>query len=149
MFVNVWLTPIPEWSLPGEAYPSGSAAVKSSRYLQMVHTPCRYCRTDIYVPDSNGFDTLCAEYTRDDNPLFLPEGVKEVTDGSRSNQICNIFRAIADYNLIGYFFFGIEYIMAADGSIRPEQQPIVDNIQCISSVIPLLLKYQGTEKYMP
>jgi len=146
MFVNVWLTPYPEWSLPGEAYPSGSAAVKVLDIYKWFTPHVDIVAPDIYVPDSNGFDTLCAEYTRDDNPLFLPEGVKEVTDGSRSNQVCNIFRAIADYNLIGYFFFGIEYIMAADGSVRPVQQPIVDNIQCISAVIPLLLKYQGTGK---
>jgi hypothetical protein len=57
-----------------------------------------------------------------------------------------MFRAVADYNLIGYFFFGIEYIVTGDGSFRPEFRMLVDSIQCVSSAIPLLLKYQGTGK---
>jgi len=146
MFVNVWLTSYPEWALPGESYPSGSAQSKTLDIYKWFTPHVDLVGPDIYVPDSSGFDKLCADYARDDNPLFLPEGVKEVTDGSRSAQICNIFRAIADYNLIGYFFFGIEYIIAADGSVRPECQSIVDNMRCIASVIPLLLKYQGTGK---
>ena len=57
-----------------------------------------------------------------------------------------MFRAIADYNSIGNFFFGAEFILAQDGSIRPECQTIVDSMQCTAAVIPLLLKYQGTGK---
>jgi len=56
----------------------------------------------------------------------------------------NMFRAIADYNSIGNFFFGVEYILNEEGSVRPECQPMVDNVRCTASVIPLLLKYQGT-----
>ena len=101
---------------------------------------------DIYSPDARDYEFLCATYSRDDNPFFLPESVKEVTDGGRSTQPWSMFRAIADYNLIGYFFFGIEYIMTEDGSFRPEFRMLVDSIQCVSAVIPLLLKYQGTGK---
>ena len=99
---------------------------------------------DIYIRDTKGFEFACAAYSRDDNPLFLPESVQEVTDGGKSSQIWNMFRAIADYNLIGYFFFGVEYIVTRDGSFRPEFRMLVESIQCMAAVIPLLLKYQGT-----
>jgi hypothetical protein len=101
---------------------------------------------DVYEPDSRGYEFLCDTYSRDDNPLFLPESVKEVTDGGKSVQPWAIFRAIADYNLIGYFFFGIEYIVAEDGSFRPEFHMLVDSIKCVAEAIPLLLEYQGTGK---
>jgi len=104
---------------------------------------------DIYSSDSRDYEFLCATYSRDDNPLFLPESVKEVTDGGKSTQPWSMFRAIADYNLIGYFFFGIEYIVTGDGSFRPEFRMLVDSIQCIAQAIPLLLKYQGTDKIHP
>ena len=101
---------------------------------------------DIYTRDFKGYEALCKHYSRDDNPFFLPESVKEVTDGGRSCQPLAMFRAIADYNLTGYFFFGIEYIIDENGSIRPEFQMLTDSMRCVRLAIPLLLKYQGTGK---
>jgi hypothetical protein len=57
-----------------------------------------------------------------------------------------MFRAIADYNCLGDFFFGVEKVIAEDGSARPENQTVVDSVRCTAAVIPLLLKYQGTGK---
>jgi hypothetical protein len=81
---------------------------------------------------------MCATYSRDDNPLFMPE-----TPPSP-----DMFRAIADYNLIGYMRMAgsVESFLAPDFSIRPESQTGVDTIRCVASAIPLILKYQGTGK---
>jgi hypothetical protein len=144
MYINVWMMAFPFWSLPGTHHASGGAV---SRVLDIYkwYTPhVDIIAPDIYIRDSRGFEYACAAYSRDDNPLFLPESVQEITDGGRSSQIWNMFRAIADYNLIGYFFFGVEYIVTEDGSFRPEFRALVDNMHCIAAAIPLLLKYQGT-----
>jgi hypothetical protein len=101
---------------------------------------------DIYTRDFKGYESLCGIYARPDNPFFLPESVKEVTDGGKSCQPLAMFRAIADYNLIGYFFFGIEYIIDENGAVRPEFQNLVDSIGFVAAVTPLLLKYQGAGK---
>ncbi|GAJ19107.1 unnamed protein product, partial [marine sediment metagenome] len=77
---------------------------------------------------------------RDDNPLFVPESHP---GGANA---WNMFRAIADYNAIGYPFWGIEHIVAEDGTVRPEAQTMVDSVRCVAVAIPLLLKYQGTGK---
>jgi hypothetical protein len=146
MFVNVWLNSYPEWCLPGEAYPSGSAQSRTLDIYKWFTPHIDIVAPDIYVTDSSNYRRLCADYSRDDNPLFLPEGVKEVTYGGKSSQICDIFHAIADYNLIGFCFFGVEYLVKPDGSLRPEFQTLAANMKCISSAIPLLLKYQGTGK---
>ena len=57
-----------------------------------------------------------------------------------------MFRAVADFNAIGYHCFGVESILAEDGTIRLEAQQVVDSFRCLVAVIPLLLKYQGTGK---
>ena len=92
---------------------------------------------DNYRHDPRGFEDICAIHSREDNPFFMPE-----TNGDQL-----MFRAVADYNLIGYFFYGVEHhIIARDGSLRPESEPLFDRVRCIASITPLLLKYQGTGK---
>src|SRR5208283_5949108 len=41
---------------------------------------------------------------------------------------------------------GLEAIVAKDGTVNPESQIGVDTVRAIASVVPLLLKYQGTGK---
>jgi len=41
---------------------------------------------------------------------------------------------------------GFDNFLAADGTVRPEMQDVVNTLHCISSAIPLILKYQGTDK---
>jgi hypothetical protein len=92
---------------------------------------------DIYTENSRIFENICAIHTREDNPLFVPE----------SNADQYMFRAIADYNAIGYFFYGLEHLInPRDSSLRPDSQMVVDNIQATMAIAPLLLKYQGTGK---
>jgi hypothetical protein len=51
---------------------------------------------DIYLAD---FDGICASYTREGNPLFIPE--------ARAN-VGNLFIALGKYRAIGYSPFGID-----------------------------------------
>jgi hypothetical protein len=83
---------------------------------------------------------MCAAYARPDNPLFVPESAP---GGSNA---WLMFRAIGDYDAIGYHFFAIEHMIGEDGGIRPELQALVGSFHCVASAIPLLLSYQGTGK---
>jgi hypothetical protein len=89
---------------------------------------------DIYTRESRAFEKQCAIHTRPDNPLFTTE-----TSGDQ-----NMFRAIAQFDAVGYHMAGIENIVDANGVVYPASQHIADNIRCVAAVIPLLLKYQGT-----
>ena len=91
---------------------------------------------DNYPDDSRGYEYNAINYSREDNPYFTPE--------SAGDQ--NMFRGIAEYNLIGNFFFGVKYIVDENCQVRPEYQALIENFRCVSSAIPLLLKYQGTGK---
>jgi hypothetical protein len=136
MFVNVWMMEQPWWSLPGESYPSGGAVTKALDIYKWCAPHLDLIAPDNYPDDSRGYEYNAINYSRDDNPYFTPE--------SAGDQ--NMFRGIADYNLIGNFFFGVEYIVDENCQVRPEYQALVENFHCISSAIPLLLKYQGTGK---
>jgi hypothetical protein len=138
IYINVWLME-QRWSNPGEDYPSGGAVSKALDIYKWFTPHIDLIAPDIYIADSKGYESICDNYSRADNPFFVPES------GSRANS-WTMFRAIADYNAIGYHIFGIEHCLDNDGSIRPEFQPMVDSLRCVAAVIPLLLKYQGTGK---
>jgi hypothetical protein len=137
MYINVWLGEA-GWSLPGESYPSGGAVGKVLDIYKWFTPHIDLIAPDIYVADSRGYETECATYTRDDNPLFVPESAPD------SSNPWLMFRAVADYNAIGYAFFGLEQIVAEDGSLRPEAHMVADSFRCLAAAIPLLLRYQGT-----
>jgi len=139
MYINVWLGEH-GWTVPGETYPSGGAVGKTLDIYKWCAPHVDLIAPDIYVADAHGYDSICSIYSRDDNPLFVPESAP---GGSNA---WNMFHAIADYNAIGYAFFAIEHVVAEDGSVRPEMEAVVGSMSAAAAAIPLLLKYRGTGK---
>ncbi len=137
MYINVWLGE-GGWRVPGESYPSGGAVSKVLDIFKWFTPHIDLIAPDIYVGDSRGYEAMCAAYNRPDNPLFVPESAP----GGSNPWL--MFRALADYDAVGYAFFAIEHIVAADGSLRPEFQPLADSFRCAVAVVPLLLQYQGS-----
>jgi hypothetical protein len=136
MFINAWITlELCQEPLPGGIYPAGGPVTKVLDIYKWFTPHTDMITPDIHRMDSRSYEVALAAYARDDNPLF---------DGEAGPNTWSMFRGIADYNCIGYFFFGLEQIVAEDGTIRPESRAMVDSVQSIASAIPLLLKYQGT-----
>ena len=139
MYINAWQMEH-RWHNPGEDYPSGGAVRRVLDIYKWFTPHIDLIAPDIYIGDSKGYESICASYSRTDNPFFVPEsGSSIVSDGI-------MFRAIAEYNAIGYHVFGIEHILDENGSVRPRFQKLVDNFRCVAAMIPLLLEYQGTGK---
>jgi hypothetical protein len=136
MFVNVWMAEGGWWPLPGEAYPSGGAVTKVIDLYKWVAPHLDLIAPDNYPDDSRGYEKNAANFSREDNPYMTPESAGDL----------NMFRGIAQYNLIGNFFFGVNYIADENCQVRPEYEALIENFRCVSSAIPLLLKYQGTGK---
>jgi hypothetical protein len=139
MYINVWLGEV-GWRVPGDSYPSGGAVSKTLDIFRWLTPHVDFIAPDIYTADSRGYESICAAYARDDNPLFIPESAP----GGSNPWL--MFRALADYNAIGYHFFAVEEIVGDDGAVRPEAQMLVDSFRCTASALPLLLKHQGTGK---
>jgi hypothetical protein len=141
MYINVWLMQQPAWRFPGETYPSGGAVSKVIDIYKWFTPYVDIIAPDNYQEDSKTYAAVCADYARDDNPLFIPES------GFIGNAHgWNVFRAIADYNLIGDGYFGVEYMVDDKGEIKPEFQVGADSLRCVAAAIPLILEYQGTGK---
>jgi hypothetical protein len=135
MFTNLW-TPPKWWTLHGA---QAIDYVEREILMDLYRWATPHLETiapDIYTRESRDFEKQCDIHTRPDNPLFTTE-----TSGDQ-----NMFRAIARFNAVGYHMAGIENIFDKDGNVYPATQHIANNIRCVASVIPLLLKYQGTGK---
>lgn len=137
MYVNVWLGEM-YWRIPGDSYPSGGAVVKTLDIYKWFAPHIDLIAPDIYIADSRGYEAICAAYSRPDNPLFVPES------SPFGSNAWNMFRAIADHSAVGYHCFGIEHMVAADGTPHPLAERMVDSFRCLAAAIPLLLEYQGT-----
>jgi hypothetical protein len=124
----------------GESYPSGGAVGKTLDIFRWFTPHVDLIAPDIYIADAKGYDDICSIYARDDNPLFVPESAPW---GSNA---WNMFRAIADYDAIGYHFFAVETIVAEDGSVRAGFETLVGSFRSVAAAIPLLIQYQGSGK---
>jgi hypothetical protein len=124
MFVNGWLQQ-PNHAWPG-TYPSGGP-------LPQVHDVWRAGApdVDILAPDLylEYFDELCERFTRNGNPLFIPE---------TSTNPANAIVAVGKYNTIGFSPFGI------DGN-RPIGADLAGTYSMLEQLAPMILARQGTD----
>jgi hypothetical protein len=124
MYVNAWLQQ-PNHAWPG-TYPSGGP-------LPQVHDIWRAGApdVDILAPDLylEYFDSVCERFTRNGNPLFIPE---------TSTNPANAIVAAGKYNTIGFSPFGI------DGN-RPIGPDLAAAYNLLSQLSPMILAHQGND----
>jgi len=130
MFVNTWLMREELNELPGE-YPSGGPVSKMMDIWRAAAPSIDLIAPDIYWPY---FKTVCAKYTRSDNPLLIPEANRD-TEPERK-----VFYAIAEHDAICFAPFGID-----NQHFEPEH-PLGQSYKLLSSLMHLITKCHGTEK---
>jgi hypothetical protein len=96
MYCNAWLQQ-PGCPRPGE-YPSGGPVPQVHDIWRFGAPNIDMLSPDLYISQ---FDETCARFTRNGNPLFIPEA--NTRGGAENALICLI-----KYNGIGYSPFGIE-----------------------------------------
>lgn len=163
MYVNAWLVQS-EGQQPGR-YPSGGPVSKMMDIWRAAAPSIDLYAPDIYLPT---FKEVCESYTRNGNPLFIPEISRDKISAAR------VFYAIAQLNAVCFAPFGIESItkssVSADNNpvvsaLLPiiqqslgmsslslgtggnaSDHPLAESYWMLSSLMPLLKKYQGTGK---
>jgi len=124
MYVNAWLQQ-PNHAWPG-TYPCGGP-------LPQVHDIWRAGAPDIDIlaPDLylEYFDSVCERFTRNGNPLFIPE---------TSTNPANLMVAVGKYNTIGFSPFGV------DGG-RPIPVELATAYGLLNQLSPIILAHQGTD----
>jgi hypothetical protein len=92
---------------------------------------------DLYSRDPKDYNLTASKYSRDDNPLFVPESF-----GSP-----NMLSGIAVHHSVGQFYGYLHMNRVyGDTMVIPESLVKINLIKCVSSLMPLILKYQGTDK---
>jgi hypothetical protein len=127
MYANAWLVQN-EGQLPG-GYPSGGPVSRVMDIWKAAAPQLDLLAPDIYLPDFKG---VCASYTRNGNPLFIPEARASVP---------NLFWAIGQHAALGYSPFGIENLA--------EDHPLGKAYEVLGGMIPVLTKYQAEGKVIP
>jgi Domain of unknown function (DUF5597) len=126
MFINTWIVQ-PEDKGPGD-YPSGGAVAHLHDVWQAGAPSIDILAPDIYLPD---FPGILASYSRNGNPVFIPES----RAGARG--AANAFYAFGQGRAMGYSPFGIEDRELVDG-------PMPQAYAVLSQLSPLIL--QGQQK---
>lgn len=127
MFVNVWLADWRESApmKPGD-YPSGGPLP----YMMDVWN-AGAPQIDILAPDIySNFEERCALYHRPNNPLFIPEVIRETRTCSA------LFYAIGQYDAIGFSPFGME-------SLPLFSEELGKAYEIFGQIAPVILEHQG------
>ncbi|MGI6256025.1 MAG: DUF5597 domain-containing protein [Acutalibacter sp.] len=98
LYVNAWLEQYP-WT-PG-TYPCGGPIAKVMDQWKALAPSIDLFAPDIYVSD---FVSVCREYAKDGNPLFIPEARPSMDSAS------NVFAAFGQLGALGFSPFAIESV---------------------------------------
>jgi len=123
MYVNGWLQQ-PNHAWPG-TYPSGGPMPQVHDIWRAGAPHIDILAPDLYVPY---FDEVCARFTQNGNPLFIPE---------TSTDAANLIVAVGKFNTIGFSPFGV------DGG-RPIPSDLAAAYEMLDNMAPLILAHQGT-----
>jgi hypothetical protein len=123
MYVNGWLQQ-PNHAWPG-TYPCGGPLPQVHDIWRAGAPDVDILSPDLYLPY---FDEVCERFSRNGNPLFIPE------TGTNAS---NVIMAVGKYNAIGFSPFGI------DGN-RPMPEELANAYRMLSQMAPMILAHQGT-----
>jgi len=124
MYVNGWLQQ-PNHAWPG-TYPSGGPMPQVHDIWRAAAPDVDILAPDLYLPS---FDEVCLRFTRNGNPLFIPE---------TGTNAANLMMAVGKFNTIGFSPFGI------DGN-RPIPAELAAAYGTLDNMAPMILAHQGTD----
>jgi beta-galactosidase GanA len=128
MYVNAALNR-PNWE-PGK-YPSAGPLPHIMDVWKAAGSSIDFLSPDFYNPD---FKHWCDLYTRQGDPLFIPEHVFDATAPSKA------LYAIAQYDALGFSPFSIE------SSDKPAEETLAKMYGLIKELTPMITANQGQEK---
>jgi hypothetical protein len=136
MYVNVWL--IEGVERPGR-WPSGGATVNVLDVWKAAAPAIDILAPDIYYPK---FYDVAAQYSRPDNPLFVPEA------NFNPYFIGFAYTTFGAFNGIGFSPFGIDDVLKG-GAPAAIGAGFQDTYSVLRPMLPLIARYQYTGKLHP
>jgi hypothetical protein len=136
MYVNVWLI---EGVERAGRWPSGGATVNMFDIWKAAAPAIDILAPDIYYPK---YYDVAAQYTRPDNPLFVPE------TNFIPYFIGFAYTTFGDFNGIGFSPFGIDNAVKSDTGAAISAG-FMDTYSVLRPLLPLIARYQYTGKLHP
>jgi hypothetical protein len=136
MYANVWLI---EGEERAGRWPSGGATLNVLDVWKAAAPAIDILAPDIYYPK---FYDVAAQYTRPDNPLFVPE------TNFNPYFIPFAYTAFGNFNAIGFSPFGIDDV-ANGGPAAAIGAGFEDTYRVLRPLLPLIARYQYTGKLHP
>lgn len=136
MYVNVWLI---EGVERAGMWPSGGATVNVMDIWKAAAPAIDILAPDIYYPK---FYDVAAQYTRPDNPLFVPE------TNFNPYFVGFAYTTFGDFNGIGFSPFGIDDVQKG-GPAAFIGAEFEDTYRVLRPLLPLISRYQYTGKLHP
>jgi len=137
MYCNTWLQQ-PGMAWPGQ-YPSGCPEPQVHDIWRFGAPSIDLLAPDLYLPQ---FAETCERFTRNGNPLFIPEA------NGRGPAPANALLAYLKFNAIGFSPFGIEgrggnrgRMQGANGPPAPD--PLAQTYAILDYLAPVILDNQG------
>jgi beta-galactosidase GanA len=133
MYVNNWL--INPGNERAGRWPSGGPTAHVLDIWKAAGRHLDLLAPDIYQPH---FRAICEQYSRPDNPLFVPEVMPS------AHYAPYVFLTLADFNGLGFSPFGIDG-WAKDGKVTAEAADFEDSYRLLQPMLPVIarLRYSG------
>lgn len=136
MYCNNWLVN------PGNEragrWPSGGPTIHVLDIWKAAAPHIDLLAPDIYLPK---FYEAAAQFSRPDNPLFVPE------TAPRADYAACLFYTLATFNGIGFSPFGIDGpAFVENGNLNQDAQAFAANYRLLTPLLPLLIRNQYTGK---
>jgi hypothetical protein len=138
MYANAWLQQ-PGCPRPGE-YPSGGPVPQVNDIWRFGAPSIDFLAPDLYISQ---FDETCARYTRNGNPLFVPEA------NTRGPAAENALTCLLKHKGIGFSPFGIDGFGFGgrrgqqDPTAMPPVDPLAQTYAILDCLAPDILTNQG------
>jgi hypothetical protein len=136
MYANAWLQQ-PGCPRPGE-YPSGGPVPQVHDIWRFGAPNIDFLAPDLYISQ---FDETCARFTRNGNPLFIPEA----NTGAQAGE--NALSALLKFNGIGFSPFGIDGFgfgrRSTDTNSVPPPDFFAQTYAILDYLAPVILENQG------
>jgi hypothetical protein len=137
LYVNNWL--VEGSATRAGDWPSGGPTVHVLDIWKAAAPHIDMLAPDIYYPK---FFEVAAQYTRPDNPLFVPE----------TNRLpyfaANALLTFAYFNGFGFSPFGIDNVVE-NGAVTSQGAELEDVYRMLRPLLPLIARYQYTGKLHP
>lgn len=127
LYTNVWVE-YHRFRMPGLDYPAGGAVTRVLDIWKWATPHLAWISPDIYQQTRQDYMTVCGDYMRQDNPLFVPES------GPQEWNARFLFEAVGRFHAIGYFIFGLESLVESDGSPSPGCIPAIGSMRALAAL---------------